>query len=155
MEEIWFFGGVALLVGLVALGYRRWQQRRSEGLQRLCLERGWQYTSRDDALVDRWALDFPLFQAGDPPRRCADVVAVQRAKLTVTFADYSHREPDIDADGRHTTSTKSHAVAVAAVPVALPAVRLGSENVLSRLGRKVGLRDIDLGVGEFDRRFRV
>jgi hypothetical protein len=155
LEEIAFLGGVALLVGVVALGYRRWQRRRSEGLQRLCLERGWQYTSRNDALVTEWAPDFPLFEAGDPPRRCTDIVVVQRGKLTVTFADYSHREADVDAEGRHTTSTKRHAVAVAALPAALPAVRLAGENVLSRLGRTIGLRDIEIGVEAFDRRFRI
>jgi hypothetical protein len=155
VEDLAFLGGIALLLGAVALGYRRWQRHRTEGLRRLSLERGWKYVGREDGLVDAWAAHFPLFDAGERPRRCTDVIVAERRGATVTFADYSHAEWSTDSDGRSTTSTQRHALAVAELPAALPTVRVSSESVFTRIGNRLGLSGIEIGWPEFDRRFRV
>jgi hypothetical protein len=149
------FVGLAAVLGVIALGYRRWHHRRAESLQQLCLERGWRYLPSDPGIVDGLALSFPLFAAGDPPRDFDHVVVARQGGTAVTLGDYSHREWSTDSEGRSTRTTSRHAVAVVALPGRLPALRLAKEGALTRIGGALGLRDVEVGWAPFDRRFRV
>jgi hypothetical protein len=159
MEDLPLLIGAVVVCGVVLLGHRRWQRRRADQVQQLCLEQGWCYEASDPGLVDELELVFKLFSDGDPPRRLDHVVEARRRDLTVTFGDYSHREWTSElssSDGeQHTRTTARHAVAVVRLPGALPALRLGKEGVLARIGGAIGFRDVEVGWAPFDRRFRV
>jgi hypothetical protein len=148
---------ILLGVAVLAVGAVAWhlERRRGEAVRALCLERGWEYRSRDDSMVGRFAPFFPLFRAGHGRRHCRHVIRPRTAGAGPTFADYSYVERSSDPKGHRTERTVRHAVAVAELPGWLPNVRLGPETLLTRVGSAVGFTDIEVESAAFNRRFRI
>jgi hypothetical protein len=144
--------GIALVVTLVVVGYKR-NQARLQAIQQLCLSKGWQYTARDPfGLPHRWS--GTPFNVGDD-RTARNVVTGEVGGRPMISFDYSYTTESRDSEGRTSTTTHHCAIYALGMPCALPELHLGPEGVFSRIGKAVGMQDIELESEEFNRRYRV
>lgn len=141
----------AVAIGVAAYGWYR-NQKRIEALAQFCLSKGWQFTAEDDSLTFRWT--GPPFDQGSE-RRARDVVTGATAGMPFIAFDYSYVTETSNGKGGRSRETHHYAVCAIALPGFLPMLEITPENALTRMGRLVGLDDIDLESEDFNRRFRV
>ena len=147
---------IPLLLILALAGAGAWllwhlEQQRHARYLAFAQERGWTYTARDQALVDRFRGE--PFGRGSS-RRATHVLRGQYGGREAVVFDY--RFVTRSSNGQQTT-TQTHRFTVCALqlPAALPRLELTPENALTRLGGVLGLDDLELESEDFNRRYRV
>ncbi len=145
-----FFAAVFVVVALVAgaawFQYKA-RQTRLRAVAALARQVGFTFTrADDDHLVD---LPFGLFSRGNG-RRVELVMSGAHNGVPMRIFDYWYY---VDS-GRDRTYHR-FTCALATIAAACPRLRLGNENILTRLSGEVGLRDVQLEYDDFNRRFRV
>ena len=143
---------VALFVAFAIYAYKKNQQRLA-AIQSLCLSNGWQYAARDPfGLPQRW--HGTPFDAGYD-RHAQNVVTGEVKGRPMVAFDYSYKTDSTDSEGKRTTTTHNFGIYALGMPCALPELHLGPEGVFSRIGKAIGMQDIELESEEFNRRYRV
>jgi hypothetical protein len=107
----------------------------------------------DDAFVSRF-LGFEPFGRGHS-RRAYNLACGRRDGNDWYFFDYEYWETSQDSDGNSKETVHRCGVAAVRLPVALPALKLEPENVLHRLGAKVGMRELQVEYEDFNRRYWI
>lgn len=162
-SSTWIFvaGGIvaffALFIGgFVALARKAYKQdqARVASLVALCGQQGWRFSEEDPyGLANRWS--GRPFDEGSL-RRVRNVVTGEFAGRPLVAFDYSYETEGMrDSDGHRSTTTHHHGIVALAMPGALPELALMPENVLARIARKFGARDVQVGREDFDRMFVV
>lgn len=145
-------GLFALFVWLAVVAYKR-NQARLQAIQQLCLSKGWQYTAADPFnLPARWP-GTPFDDGYD--RTAENVVTGEVNGRPMVAFDYSYKTDSTDSDGKTSTTTHSYAIYALGMPCGLPELHLRPEGVFSRIGKALGMDDIELESEEFNRRYRV
>ncbi|NED93940.1 DUF3137 domain-containing protein [Phytoactinopolyspora alkaliphila] len=141
---------VAITVGIAAHGANK---RRTEDLQALAAEHGWEWDERQDGLAGRWH-GAPFRGHWKRAKARSAISGTHRRRPFVAF-EYSYTTTTSTGQ---TTSTTTHryGVWVITLPAALPAISLGAEGVLGgRLARTFGFGGVEIGDPEFETRFKV
>lgn len=145
-------GVAALFIAFAVYAYKKNQQRLA-AIQSLCLSNGWQFSVRDPfGMAHRW--QGTPFNAGYD-RRAQNVVTGEVKGRPMIAFDYSYKTDSTDSQGRRTTTTHNFAIYALGMPCALPELHLGPEGVFARIGKVMGMQDIELESEEFNRRYRV
>lgn len=147
------FVAIAGLVITYAIYAYKKNQARIASLVALCRSNGWQFHPHDPFDLPRRWPGTP-FDAGYD-RRAQNVVTGEHNGHPLVAFDYSYKEDSRDSDGDRRTRTYCFAVVALGMPCALPEVHVAPEGVLSRLGKVLGMQDIELESEDFNRRFRV
>ena len=143
---------VALFVTIAVVAYKR-NQARLAAIQSLCMSNGWAYSARDPfGLPHRWS--GTPFGIGDD-RQAKNVVTGEVKGRPMIAFDYSYETHSTDSKGNRTTTTHNYGIYALGMPCALPELHLGPEGVFSRIGKAVGMQDIELESEEFNRKYRV
>jgi hypothetical protein len=104
----------------------------------------------------RGMLQLPLaiIPRGDPRRGSENLVSRTWQGMPVMLFDVWY---DVTSQGEYTTTNtyRSSFAVVETLPQSTPALVIDEEPMLSRLGRHLGMHDIEVRNPEFDRRFRV
>ena len=100
-------------------------------------------------------LPLAIIPRGDPLRGSENLVWGTWQEVPVTLFDVWY---DVTTQGEYGTNTNTYRSAfgvIETLPPGTPALVIDEEPLLSRLGRHLGLHDLEVGDPEFDRRFRV
>lgn len=147
---------IVALVGLFVtftIYQHKKNQARLAGLFSVCHANGWQFTPHDPwGLPNRWD-GTPFDQGYD--RRAENVITGEHQNHPLVAFDYSYKTDSTDSKGNRTTTTHRYAVVALGMPCALPGLHVGPEGVFSRIGKAVGMQDIELESEDFNRAFRV
>jgi hypothetical protein len=139
------FGGVAYLVRVRA------RQARVRAVGALARGVGFTFSDADvDHIVD---MPFALFSKGDG-RRVELVISGVHDGVPMRIFDYWYYDKSGGRGGQSRTYHR-FTCALATIPAACPRLRLGHEDLLTRLGDHLGLGDVELEYDDFNRRFRV
>lgn len=139
------FGGVAYLFRVRA------RQARVRAVGALAPRVGFTFSDADvDHIVD---MPFALFSKGDG-RRVELVISGVHDGVPMRIFDYWYYDESGGRGGRNRTYHR-FTCALATIPAACPRLRLGHEDLLTRLGDHLGLGDVELEYDDFNRRFRV
>ncbi len=141
---------VAIAVGAI-LSWRATQRRREEwfaAAQRLGLE----YSRHDPFRLD--ALPFNLFRKGDG-RGCENVLHGTWHKMELRVFDYWYYTQSTDSKGRRSKSYTRFCCALASIPADCPHLEIVRETVLSRIGDRLGMADIQFESDEFNRAYQI
>ena len=144
-------GVFALVVHVIVRHFQQARKRR-EDLALWAFQRGFEYSQQDPHGLLR--LDFQLFHQGDG-RGCENVLTGTWEGLPIRLADYWYYEESHNSNGGSSRSYEQFSVMLTTIDAALPHVRIGHENALSRLFDKLGFDDIQFESEQFNRRFRV
>ena len=142
---------VGIAIALAVLRYRA-RQARIAGVAAVARSIGFTFSPRDtERLVD---MPFVLFGKGE--RRGIELV-ITGIHNGVPMRMFDYWYYDETSDGRGDTNRRYHrfTCALATIPAACPRLQLGHENVLTRLGDHLGLKDVEFEYDDFNRRFRV
>ena len=150
------FLAIAAVIGLIVTAaiysYKK-NQARIASLMSLARSKGWQFSANDPfGLPGRWR-GTPFDQGYD--RRAANVVTGEHNGHPLVAFDYSYKEDSRDSEGRTSTTTYCFGIVALGMPCALPELHVGPEGVFSRLGKVMGMQDIELESEDFNRAFRV
>ncbi|HVF06475.1 MAG TPA: DUF3137 domain-containing protein [Frankiaceae bacterium] len=150
------FLAIVAIIGLVVTAaiysYKK-NQARIGALVSLAHSKGWQFAPHDPfGLPGRWG--GAPFNAGYD-RRAANVITGEHDGKPFVAFDYSYKEDSRDSEGKTTTRTYCFAIVALGMPCALPELHVGPEGVFSRIGRVMGMQDIELESEDFNRAFRV
>jgi hypothetical protein len=147
-----FAAFVAVVVALAVWSHKK-NQARIQSLMQLALSRNWQFVAHDPfGLAQRWS-GTPFDSGYD--RRAQNVVTGEHDGRPLVAFDYSYKEDSTDSKGNRRTSTYHYAVVAIGMPCALPELHIGPEGVFARIGKAMGMEDIELESEDFNRRFRV
>jgi hypothetical protein len=139
------FGGFAYLVRVRA------RQARVRAVGALALRVGFTFSDTDvDHIVD---MPFALFSKGGG-RQVELVISGVHDGVPMRIFDYWYYDESSGRGGRSRTYHR-FTCALATIPAACPRLRLGHEDLLTRLGDHLGLGDVELEYDDFNRRFRV
>jgi hypothetical protein len=142
----------ALFITIAVYQFKK-NQARIASLVQLCASKGWTITPYDPfGLPDRW--DGAPFGQGYA-RHAQNVVTGNVGDHPMVAFDYSYKEDSTDSKGNRQTSTYHYAVVALGMPCALPELQVGPEGMFSRIGKVIGIEDIELESEDFNRRFRV
>jgi Protein of unknown function (DUF3137) len=143
-------GGVAAIGAMWWWQYRT-QRKRRAGLFTVANQLGLRFSIDDpDGTV---GLPFALFTKGKK-RGVENVMWGTRDGVPIRLFDYWYYEER--SDGKGTTRTYyRYTCAVLTVAADCPALRIGRENILTRLGSSLGFKDVELEYDDFNRAFRV
>lgn len=143
---------IGLLVTFAIYSHKK-NQARIASLAAVVQSNGWSFSPQDPfGLPERWP--GAPFESGYD-RRAQNVITGEHNGHPLVAFDYSYKEDSRDSEGRTTTRTYCYAVYALGMPCALPEVHVAPEGVFSRLGKALGIQDIELESEEFNRRFRV
>ena len=143
---------VAVLGGAGAWWSFRLRQRRREELATMARQLGLDYVPQDT--LGCLGLPFELLARGDG-RGTENVLSGVWQGMAVREFDYWYFEESTDSNGHRTKTTYRFSCAVTEVEAALSPLRLGRENLLTRLADSFGLADIEFELDEFNREFTV
>ena len=153
MFTILFICAFAALFVTYAVYAHRKNQARLAGLAALCQSQGWQFTGHDAwGLPHRWH-GTPFDSGFD--KHAENVITGEHQGHPLVAFDYSYKTQSRDSKGNTTTTTHRYMVVALGMPCALPELHVGPEGVFSRIGKAVGLEDIELESEDFNRAFRV
>ena len=141
----------AAVVVVAYVGYQR-KLERQRALRSLSIAHGLDFATEDP--FDTLGEPFSLLQAGDG-RGVENVLWGTWEGLDVRAFDYWYYDESTDSDGH--TSRTYHRFDCVVVPVdaACPPLRIGEENLLTRLAGALSFDDIRFESEEFNRRFHV
>ena len=123
-------------------------QARAAERKAVCASKGWEFSLEDPlGLTHRW--DGSPFGAGRR-RRAFNVVQAKVGGRSMVAVEYSY----VTGYGKD-KDTHYWAVVAITIPCTLPALHLGPEDVVTRLGGVLGFEDIDLESEDFNRAFLV
>jgi len=155
MEGVGGFLVVVAVCVVLAVALLRWllEQRRREDLAAVAARYGLEHSHLDPFGCTRVA--FPLFRKGDG-RLAENVVWRDRADgLPIRAFDFSYYHERRDDAGNVTRSHKHFSCVMAQVDGAWPEVSITREGILEKALDLVGLGDIELESGEFNRLFAL
>lgn len=151
MTVVWIIV-VIVIVALVAY-YNYWRnKKRRQAFQTWAANHGFSYTAEDNSVIGRF--DGTPFGQGDH-RRAKNVVAGQYKGRPALAFDYSYQTHSTDSEGHRTTTTHRFGVVSIGLPCSVPTLQVTREGLLQKLGRAVGIHDIELENEDFNRRFKV
>lgn len=152
MDPAVLFVLVAIAIGVGAvLSWMATHRRREEwfaAAQRLGLE----YSRHDPFRLD--GLPFALFRRGDG-RGCENVIHGTWQGMQVRVFDYWYYTESTDSEGRSSKSYQRFCCAMASVAADCPHLEITRETVLSRIGDRLGMADIQFESDEFNRAFQI
>ena len=143
--------GVAAIIAVLVISYVL-KKRRREGMAQFAAKHGFVYTPQ--APPGLLAYGFPLFFKGDG-RGAENGVVGEWKGVPFKAADYWYYEESTDSKGNRSKSYSRFSVAAIELEAWLPDIDIHRENVLTRLGDKLGMKDIDFESEEFNRAFQV
>lgn len=143
-----------LLVGLGAWWWWQQEQKRRAALASFAAAKGWTFAIADPYGLDQRWQGLPFGRGDD--RDASDVFTGTAPNGNPLLAfDYKYVEHSTDSKGNRTSTTYRFAVCVVRLPCQLPALHVGKENMLTRIGSAVGIADIEFESEDFNRAFRV
>jgi len=149
-------GGLFVAIVVIGIAVAIWSyqnnKKRRERLHQFALANGWSFVARDDRQCLRWQRH-PFDEGFD--RRALNVMTGRFRNHDMLAFDYTYKTRSTDAKGNTTTQTHHWRICALALPVWLPLLEVGAENVLTRLGNVMGMHDIEFESEDFNRRFRV
>jgi hypothetical protein len=143
----------AIVLGVLLVGGVAWfqyavRQARIRAVAAVAQSVGFTFSIADtDRIVD---LPFALLSRKGDKRRVELVISGTHDGVPLRIFDYWY----LVQSGRNRTYHR-FTCAMATIPAACPRLQLGHENFLTRLGRDVGMGDVELEYDDFNRRFRV
>ena len=142
----------ALVVGAVFYLRYRARQQRIRGVAALAQRLGFSFgLNDDDHIAD---MPFALFSRGDGHE--ADlVVSGTHNGMRLRMFDFMYYENNSDGRGNRSRTYHRFTCAILQIPAACPPLCLDHEDFLTKLGRHVGIHDVELEYDEFNKRFRV
>lgn len=143
--------GIGLIVAVFVGSYMLKLQRR-EGMANFAAKYGFVYTPH--APPGLLAYGFPLFFKGDG-RGAENGVIGDWKGMSFKAADFWYYTESSDSNGKRSKDYSRFSVAVIELQAWLPDISIYRENVLTLLGDKLGLPDIDFESEEFNRAFKV
>lgn len=135
---------VAGMAGYVAYLTR---QRRIAALKAFASEIGFTYSARDPGRV--LSAPFRLFKRGSRPKTQDFVCGAYNGLHFQTF------EFQYTVSNGKSSRTYWHTCVIVNVGFAAPLLGIGQENVMTRLGSRLGIRDVEFESSEFNQTFRV
>lgn len=150
--DILVFVLIGAVVALAAYLSFYLAKKRREALAGMARQLGFQY-SREDPL-DCLGLPFALLRKGDG-RKLENVIWGTWQQLELREFDYSYYEESTDSEGRRTKTWYRFSCAAAPIQAACMHLTLSRENLFTRLADRIGLRDIEFELDEFNEAFNV
>lgn len=146
-----FIVGSVLLLGGGGFLYWRWLEKRKAEFRSFAQQRGLQYTEQDNS----WAQRFQ----GEPfgkgrSRRATNIVVGQFGPHRVAAYDYQYTISSGSGQNRR-SETYRFSIYTQALPATLPGLQVSNEGFLSSIGRRMGIKDIELESEDFNRKFKV
>lgn len=143
---------VIVIVAVIAyLGYLKNKKRR-EAFAAWAASRGWTYAAENNAVIGQF--EGEPFDRGDH-QRAKNVVVGQFQNRPVIAFDYSYQTHSTDSEGHRQTTTHEYNIISVGLPVPLPVLQVSRESLFSKVGRAIGIRDIEFENEEFNRTFNV
>jgi hypothetical protein len=148
---------VVVIVGLAvvgALAYRQYRKRqeRIQEVAALAQRVGFTFSLKDvDHVVD---MPFALFSKGDK-RGVELVLSGEHAGVPMRLFDYWYYDESSDSQGNRSRTYHRFTCGIITVAAACPRLRIGHENLMTRLGSHLGVHDVLFEYDDFNRRFRV
>jgi hypothetical protein len=142
---------LAVAVGAAYLNYRN-RKMRETAVAALARRIGFTYSTVDtDHIVD---MPFVLFSKGDG-RGVELVISGQHNGVPLRVFDYWYYDETSDSQGSRSRSYHRFTCGIVTIAAACPRLRISHENMLTRLGDHLGLRDVEFEYDDFNRHFRV
>jgi hypothetical protein len=148
---------VLLVIGAVVVGavfYLRYRARQQHirGVAALAQRLGFAFQLHDDDHIAD--MPFALFSRGDGHE--ADlIVSGTHNGMRLRMFDFMYYENNSDGRGNRSRTYHRFTCAILQIPAACPPLCLEHEDFLTKLGRHVGIHDVELEYDEFNKRFRV
>jgi hypothetical protein len=148
---------VLLVIGALVVGgvfYLRYRARQQHirAVAALAQRLGFAFQLYDeDHIAD---MPFALFSRGDGHE--ADlIVSGTHNGMRLRMFDFMYYENNTDGRGNRSRTYHRFTCAILQIPAACPPLCLDHEDFLTKLGRHVGIHDVELEYDEFNKRFRV
>lgn len=152
-EELWPWAAFLALgvLGVAALAVQRWRARkRSAALEQASLRLGMTFQLEDETLSTQPFFRLPLFRRGHS-RRWRDILRGSRGGEVVVF-DYVFTV----GGGRSSSTYRQTVAALRVAGRSLPEFTLSPETLITRLGERLGMQDIDFESSPaFSRSYRL
>jgi hypothetical protein len=133
-----FGGGTILLVGFIIFLLLRLEKKRTNALQVLATEMGFEFSAiQHEALLARMQI-FPLFKKGSF-RKMRNVMTTETEMEQLTIFDYRYTT----GGGDNSRCYRQTVVAFESDALTLPVFSMRPEGVLHKLGSALGMKDID------------
>ncbi|HEV7525735.1 MAG TPA: hypothetical protein VGP92_12270 [Acidimicrobiia bacterium] len=145
---------VAFVVIAGGIAFQQFQARQARVRAAMTLAQriGFAFSAADvEHVVD---MPFTLFSKGDK-RAVENVISGVHNGVPLRMFDYWYYDRNTDGQGHQSRSYHRFSCALVTIAAACPRLRLGHENLMSRLGDHLGLHDVEFEYDEFNRRFRV
>lgn len=142
-----------ILVVIIVLGVIQYfvRRRKIAHLIAVAAQRGWHYTPKDRALVDRF--DGAPFGSGYGRRARHVLEGTYRGRNILAF-EYTYKESSGTGDDSR-ESTYYFTVAALATPAVRPKLQVTREGMGRKLLGLVGIRDLQLESEEFNKTFHI
>jgi hypothetical protein len=151
MTVVWIIIVVVVVAAIAYFNYWRNKKRR-EAFQAWAAKRGFSYTAEDNSVIGRF--DGTPFGQGDHRRAKNVVIGKYNDRPALAF-DYSYQTHSTDSEGHRTTETHDFGIIAIGLPCSVPTLQVTREGVFQKLGRAVGIHDIELENEDFNRKFKV
>jgi len=142
---------IGIVIAAVVGSYLLKQQRKKE-LAAFASRHGFVYTPHSPPGL--LAYGFPLFHKGDGRGAENGVVGTWK-DMSFKAADYWYYTESTDSKGNRSKNYSRFSVATMEIAAWLPDIDIHRENVLTLLGDKLGMKDIDFESEEFNRAYQV
>ena len=154
MESVFVVVFVVFGIAVAVLAYYGYRSRldRERGLRSLALAEGLDFATEDP--FDTAGQPFSLMQEGEG-RGVENVLWGFWHGLEVRVFDYWYYEESSDTEGGSSRSYSRFDCVIALVDASCPQLRIGPENVLTRIASALSFDDIAFESDEFNRAFHV
>lgn len=150
--DFWLIAVIAVVVIGGALVYQHLAHKKKvAAFTAYAAQRGWQYTEKDNSLVDRYE-GHPF--GGGHSRRARHVLRGRHRDRDVLVFEYVFKETTGSGDDRK-TETYYFTVAALATPAPRPKLEVTREGLGRKLLGFVGIRDLQLESEEFNKTFHI
>lgn len=148
---------VLLVVAVVVVGgffYLRYRarQQRIRAVAALAQRLGFEFRLYDDDHIAD--MPFALFERGDGHEADLIVLGTHNG-MRLRMFDFMYYENNSDGRGNRSRTYHRFTCAILQIAAACPPLCLDHEDFLTRIGRHVGIHDVELEYDEFNKRFRV
>ena len=152
MRGAWIFVVLIAVAGGIAYLGHHLKQRRRQGLAFAAKQLGLRFALADpfDTLLE----PFELLRKGEG-RGVENVMWGVWGDLECRLFDYWYYEESSDSKGNRSRTYHRFSCVIASVEAACPPLTLAGENLFTRLGDRLGFRDIELESEEFNRAFTL
>jgi hypothetical protein len=148
---------VIIVVGALALGALWWfqvhlKQQRIANLVQVAHDLGFDFATDDPH--GTVGLPFSFFTRGDD-RGVEHVMWGTRNDIPMRLFDYWFYDEQTDSQGKRSRNYQRFTCLAMTIAADVPPIRIGPENVLSRIGAALGFKDVQLEYDDFNREYRV